>query len=212
MPRTSRIASGSRVAVVLAATSLLPAVACSAAAGEQETPTTPASADPIPVEDQSLAYFAGGCFWGVEYYMEQVDGVIAVESGYMGGHLDNPSYDDVSSKTSGHVETVRVRYDASRVDYETLAQRFFEIHDPTQHDGQGPDVGAQYLSMVFYGDAGEKATNEKLIAQLRERGYDVATKLEPATRFWPAEDYHQDYYARSGKKPYCHARVRRFDD
>jgi peptide methionine sulfoxide reductase msrA/msrB len=130
----------------------------------------------------------------------------------MGGQLPNPTYADVSSHESGHVEAVRVRYDDSRVDYETLARRFFEIHDPTQTNGQGPDIGSQYLSVVFYSTDEERTTNEKLIGLLTERGFDVATKLEPASMFWPAEDYHQDYYARSGKQPYCHARVRRFGD
>lgn len=196
----------------LALSAVFALAACSSASGEQSGSEAPATDDPIPLEQQSVAHFAGGCFWGVEYYMEQIDGVIEVESGYMGGALPNPTYADVSSHDSGHVEAVQVRYDASRVDYETLARRFFEIHDPTQEDGQGPDLGSQYLSVVFYGDDQERAVNEKLIGLLTERGFDVATKLEPATKFWPAEDYHQDYYARSGKQPYCHARVRRFGD
>ena len=169
-----------------------------------------APADPTaPVE---LAYFAGGCFWGVEHYMEQLDGVHAVESGYMGGHVDSPSYGDVSSQTSGHLETVVVRFDPKVVTYETVAKRFFEIHDPTQADGQGPDLGPEYLSAVFYTSPAQKLTVEGLIAQLRTRGYDVVTELRPAEKFWPAEGYHQDYYAKTGKTPYCHARVKRFGD
>lgn len=190
---------------------LLAVPACSSPKVDEEEATAPAAAASIPVEDQSVAYFAGGCFWGVEYYMEQLDGVIAVESGYMGGTVDNPTYDQVSAKGTGHIETVRVRYDASRVDYEALARRFFEIHDPTQADGQGPDVGPQYISVVFYGSDTEKATNEKLIDLLEKKGFDIATELRPAAEFWVAEDYHQDYYTRSGKQPYCHARVKRFD-
>lgn len=160
----------------------------------------------------SEAYFAGGCFWGVEHYMEALDGVTSVESGYMGGHVQSPSYEQVTSHTSGHLETVRVRFDSRRVSYEEVAKLFFEIHDPTQADGQGPDIGPQYLSAVFYADADQKRVAESLIETLRGRGFDVVTQIREAAQFWEAEDYHQDYYARTGKTPYCHARVRRFGD
>ncbi|MCB9753205.1 MAG: peptide-methionine (S)-S-oxide reductase MsrA [Myxococcales bacterium] len=177
-------------------------------AAPQGEPTTRAE----PGHEEGLAYFAGGCFWGVEHFMEQLDGVQSVESGYMGGHVDNPSYEQVASQTSGHVETVRVRYDPSRVSYEQIARRFFEIHDPTQANGQGPDIGPEYLSVVFYTSPAQQQTSEALIATLEARGYDVVTELRPATRFWEAEAFHQDYYERKGSKPYCHALVRRFDD
>ncbi|HWB79782.1 MAG TPA: peptide-methionine (S)-S-oxide reductase MsrA [Nannocystaceae bacterium] len=160
---------------------------------------------------EAVAYFAGGCFWGVEHYMQQLDGVIAVESGYMGGHVDAPSYEQVSSQTSGHLETVRVRFDPTRVGYEEVAKRFFEIHDPTQADGQGPDIGPEYRSAIFYTDAEQQKVAQSLIDRLEQRGYDVVTELRTADRFWPAETYHQDYYERTGKTPYCHSRVRRFD-
>ncbi len=163
-------------------------------------------------QSQQFAYFAGGCFWGVEHYLEQMDGVLAVESGYMGGTTDNPTYDDVLTHATGHLETVRIRYDPSKVQYRELAKRFFEIHDPTQQDGQGPDIGNQYLSAVFAVDDAQKKDTEELIEILRERGYDVATTVRGAGDFWIAEGYHQDYYARTGKTPYCHARVRRFGD
>ncbi|MBX7084012.1 MAG: peptide-methionine (S)-S-oxide reductase MsrA [Nannocystaceae bacterium] len=198
-----------RVALAALCCSLL--TACSPA----PTPagaTTPGSREAAPVADERVAYFAGGCFWGVEHFLEQIDGVIAVESGYMGGHVESPSYADVSSQTSGHLETVRVRYDGARVGYEALAKRFFEIHDPTQADGQGPDIGPEYLSAVFYNDEGERTIAAALIERLRARGYDVATELRPAEHFWPAEAYHQDYYVRSGRTPYCHAPVKRFGD
>jgi len=188
-------------------------VACSAGT-EAPVATEPAQArapaDPNSATD--VAYFAGGCFWGVEHYMEQLDGVHAVESGYMGGHVESPTYEDVSSQTSGHLETVVVRFDPARVTYEAITQRFFEIHDPTQADGQGPDRGPEYLSAVFYTSDAQRQTAESLVARLTARGYDVVTTLRPAERFWPAEGYHQDYYARTGKTPYCHARVKRFDD
>ncbi len=167
-------------------------------------------ADEIAQAD--VAYLAGGCFWGVEHYMEQLDGVLSVESGYMGGEIDAPTYAQVSSHRSGHLEAVRVRFDASRVSFEAIAKRFFEIHDPTQVDGQGPDLGPQYLSAVFYTDDEQKRVVGALIARLRERGFAVATQLRPATKFWEAEADHQDYYARTGKTPYCHAPVDRFGD
>jgi peptide methionine sulfoxide reductase msrA/msrB len=166
---------------------------------------------PAPAAD-GVAYFAGGCFWGVEHYMEQLDGVLSVESGYMGGHVEAPSYEQVSSQTSGHLETVQVRFDPARISYEAVAQRFFEIHDPTQADGQGPDLGPEYRSAVFYTSPAQQQTTKALIGRLVARGYDVVTEVRPAARFWPAEGYHQDYYANSGKTPYCHSRVKRFGE
>lgn len=185
---------------------LLAAAACSGSSEE-----SPAAPNRPAVTPDSVAYFAGGCFWGVEHYLEKLDGVASVESGYMGGTVKDPTYDQVTSKTTGHLETVRVRYDSQRVGYQAVARLFFEIHDPTQADGQGPDIGPQYRSAVFYANDAEKATAAGLIAELRKRGFDVVTELRPVATFWPAEDYHQDYYVRTGKQPYCHARVRRFD-
>lgn len=184
----------------------MPAAAASASRSEDKGDGTAADAE------GGVAYFAGGCFWGVEHYMEQLDGVTSVESGYMGGHVQAPSYEDVASETSGHFETVRVRFDPERVSYEEVAKLFFEIHDPTQADGQGPDIGPEYRSVVFVSSPEQKATAETLIADLKTRGYDVVTEVRSADRFWEAEAYHQDYYERSGKRPYCHRRVRRFDD
>jgi peptide methionine sulfoxide reductase msrA/msrB len=157
------------------------------------------------------AYFAGGCFWGVEYLFEQVPGVMDAVSGYMGGGKDHPTYREVSSGSTGHIETVEVTFDPSLTSYEALAKLFFEIHDPTQVDRQGPDVGEQYRSVVFYGSEAQKAIAESLVRQLKGLGYEVATRLEPAATFWRAEDYHQDYYDRKGSQPYCHARVSRFE-
>jgi len=156
------------------------------------------------------AIFAGGCFWGVEYYMQQIKGVSSVISGYTGGRTKNPTYPEVSRGNTGHYEAVRITYDPRIVDYETLARTFFEIHDPTQKNGQGPDIGKQYRSAVFYMDEEQQASTEKLISQLKTKGYKIATRLLPAAEFYPAEDYHQDYYARKGTLPYCHSRVTRF--
>ena len=158
------------------------------------------------------AVFAGGCFWGVEYHFQKVAGVKAVTSGYTGGSKENPTYKEVSSGRTGHAEAVEVEYDPSMVSYERLAKLFFEIHDPTQLNRQGPDTGTQYRSAVFYANEEQKKVAEKLIAELKTKGYDVVTQLEPASEFYPAEDYHQDYYEKTGKQPYCHVYQKRFDN
>ncbi len=152
------------------------------------------------------AYFAGGCFWGVEYWMERVPGVLSVVSGYMQGRVDSPRYEDVCRQDTGHAEAVEVTYDPVRTDFETLAKLFFEIHDPTQVDRQGPDVGHSYRSGIYTVDGEQERVARALIARLRGMGLDVATEVEPAKTFWPAEGYHQDYYRRRGDKPYCHIR------
>ena len=163
-------------------------------------------------ENQKLdsAIFAGGCFWGVEHLMQQQNGVISVVSGYIGGTVENPTYKEVCTGTTGHAEAVKITFDSSKVDYRTLAKLFFEIHDPTQRDGQGPDLGHQYRSAVFYNSAEQKKITEELISELRGKGYDVVTEVAPASEFYEAEDYHQDYYVITGKAPYCHAYTKRF--
>lgn len=156
------------------------------------------------------AYFAGGCFWGVEYYFETLTGVVSVTSGYMGGTIKNPTYKDVSKGTSGYIEAIEVLYDPKEVNYETLAKLFFEIHDPTQKDGQGPDIGSQYISAIFTSDLQEKKTVQKLIDLLKSKKIVVATKILKAQEFYKAEEYHQDYYKKSNKLPYCHVYTKRF--
>lgn len=116
------------------------------------------------------AIFAGGCFWGVEYFMQKAPGVLTVESGYIGGETDHPTYEDVCRKNTGHAEAVRVVFDASQTIYEALAKLFFEIHDPTQLDRQGPDRGEQYRSEIFYMNPQQKEVAEKLIEQLKTKG------------------------------------------
>jgi peptide methionine sulfoxide reductase msrA/msrB len=158
------------------------------------------------------AYFAAGCFWGVEYHFQQKSGVIKADSGYMGGHLKHPSYKEVCYTDTGHLETVEVVYDQHKVSFEDLAKLFFEIHDPTQTNGQGPDIGSQYLSAIFYNDEEEKKICEKLINILESKGIKIATKLISAKEhiFYIAEDYHQDYYFKTGKTPYCHTYIKKF--
>lgn len=156
------------------------------------------------------AYFAGGCFWGVEYYYEKKDGVVDAVSGYMGGDMQNPDYRSVCTGLTGHFEAVKVDYDPYIVSYEELAKLFFEIHDPQQTDGQGPDIGSQYLSAVFYKTEDEKEVIEKLISILTDKGYKIATKILPYSEFFPAEEYHQNYYSKHKKVPYCHSYTKRF--
>ncbi|MDD2358691.1 MAG: bifunctional methionine sulfoxide reductase B/A protein [Thiovulaceae bacterium] len=164
----------------------------------------------VPVNEDSIAIFAGGCFWGVEYLMEQQKGVISVESGYIGGRTKNPTYEEVCTKTTGFAEAVRIKYNPKIIDYETLAKLFFEIHDPTQLNRQGPDVGDQYRSEVFYTSDKQKEIALKLIKILKDKGLNVVTKVTKATEFYKAEAYHQDYYKRKGTQPYCHIRTKRF--
>lgn len=161
-------------------------------------------------ERTDTAIFAGGCFWGVEHLMQKQPGVLSVVSGYIGGKIENPTYEQVCSKKTGYAEAVEIAFDPSVVSYEALAKLFFEIHDPTQLDRQGPDIGNQYRSEVFYTTPEQKIIAQKLIAQLKAKGYQVVTKVTPATKFWPAEKYHQDYYNRKGSTPYCHRYVKRF--
>jgi len=171
------------------------------------------SLDFIPsmtVTDTAEAIYAAGCFWGVEHYLKRLPGVLKTEVGYTGGQLKNPSYRDVCRGDTGHYEAIRVLYDPSKLSYEQLTKYFFEIHDPTQHDGQGPDHGEQYLSAIFYYDDAQKEIAEKLATELHHKGLDIATRILPVSIFWRAEDYHQSYYEKTGKEPYCHFYSKRF--
>lgn len=156
------------------------------------------------------AIFAGGCFWGVEYYMHEMDGVLSTEVGYIGGHTNNPTYKEVSYHKTGHAEAIRVVFDPSKTNYEKVAKLFFEIHDPTQLNRQGPDVGEQYRSEVFYFNMEQKAITDSLITILKNKGLPVVTAVTPASTFWKAEDYHQQYYSKGKGTPYCHKYVKKF--
>lgn len=157
------------------------------------------------------AYLAGGCFWGVEHYLQQLDGVESVVSGFMGGDVANPDYYAVVKGTTGHLETVEVLYDASKIAYRDIVKKFFEIHDPEQTNGQGPDIGSQYLSAVFIGNESEAKDVSDLIKELEANGYKVATQILAQKPFYAADDYHQDYYEKKGTTPYCHGFVDRFN-
>ena len=173
-------------------------------------PAAKADANDPNSKPSTKAYFAGGCFWGVDYWLKSAPGVVSVTAGYMGGTTKNPTYKQVCTGTTGHAETVEVVFDPNKTNYEDLAKLFFEIHDPTQHNRQGPDIGYQYRSAIFYADQQQKQIAERLIEQLKEKGLKVVTSVEPAKEFWPAEDYHQDYYSKTGGAPYCHFRTKRF--
>ncbi|MFA6102099.1 MAG: bifunctional methionine sulfoxide reductase B/A protein [Victivallaceae bacterium] len=170
------------------------------------------SFEPVNSGKFGRAIFAGGCFWGVEYWLKKAPGVLLVTSGYIGGSKEYPTYQQVCSGKTGHSEAVEVIYDKRKTDYETLAKLFLEIHDPTQLNHQGPDYGKQYRSAIFYLDDAQKQTAVKLIKTLRESCIAAVTEIEPAGRFWPAEDYHQDYYGRKNSAPHCHIYVKRFQD
>lgn len=162
------------------------------------------------VLDTQEAILAGGCFWGVDYYLSKMPGVLKVEVGYMGGRIDSPTYLQVCEGNTGHYEVVRVLFDVKKIDYETVLKRFFEIHDPTQTNGQGPDLGLQYQSAIFFYNPQQMAVAEALIQQLNQLGYAVATAVLKASIFWRAEDYHQNYYFKNNHQPYCHKPVKRW--
>ncbi len=168
-----------------------------------------------PIENNSQykkAYFASGCFWGTEYWFDKQEGVFNADSGYMGGHTQNPSYQEVCGKQTGHLETVEVTYDPNIVSYEALCKLFFETHDPEQTNGQGPDIGPQYLSAIFTNNEEERKIAQKLIDQLEAKGMSIATKLLDANEhtFYKAEEEHQNYYKLRNSTPYCHVYTKRF--
>ena len=164
----------------------------------------------IQIPKTETVIFASGCFWGTEHWMKKQKGVISTEVGYIGGHVRNPTYEQVCSHTTGYAEAVKVVFNPEEVSYEELAKLFFETHDPTQLNRQGPDIGNQYRSEIFYTNDKQKEISEKLIQQLKAEGCKVVTKLTEAPKFWQAENYHQDYYEHKGTTPYCHFYTKRF--
>lgn len=169
-------------------------------------------------QKEAVATLAGGCFWCTEAVYERMQGVNDVVSGYIGGHVKNPTYEQVCGKKSGHAEAVEIYYDPSVTTYEELLEVFFKTHDPTTLNRQGADAGPQYRSSVFYHDDEQKKAAEKYIQKLNESGEyrtKIVTLLEKATKFYPAEEYHQDYFRRNPNAGYCQAvvknKVRKFN-
>ncbi len=153
--------------------------------------------------ETKTAVFAGGCFWCTEAVFKTLRGVVSVAPGYSGGTVEHPTYEQVSSGTTGHAEAIKFEYDPALISYEDLLNVFFATHDPTTVDRQGNDVGPQYRSVVFYADEAQKAAADKFIAGLKAGGLAVVTEVAPLTVFWPAEDYHKNYYESHKDQPYC---------
>lgn len=150
-----------------------------------------------------IAFFAGGCFWGIEAGFQKVPGVINTKVGYMGGHTIEPTYQEVCSDTTGHAETIALEYDDTAITYRKLLEIFFSLHNPTEVNRQGPDVGSQYRSVIFYTSPEQKEEAEMFIAEMNQSGrYNaaIATEVVPAETFWPAEEYHQSYFLKIGQR------------
>jgi peptide-methionine (S)-S-oxide reductase len=155
---------------------------------------------------QEITTLGGGCFWCLEAVYDQMEGVLSVESGYMGGSLANPSYNAVCSGTTGHVEVVQVTFDSEVTSYREILEVFFAIHDPTSLDRQGNDSGNQYRSVIFYHSEAQKTVAEAMIGELNSEGVwrdPIVTELRPASTFYVAEDYHQEYFTNNPRQPYC---------
>ena len=195
MTRSARIALGALIAAGAAA--LLIAA---------ESPETPVAAPPPAA--RAVAIFAGGCFWCMEPPFDRLPGVLETTSGYTGGSVANPSYEQVSSGSTGHRESVQVEYDPARVSYAQLLDVFWHNVDPTQADGQFCDIGRQYRSAIFYHGPEQKAVAERVIAELQAEGVwddPIVTEVKPLEIFYPAEEYHRDYYRRNPNQGYCRA-------
>lgn len=206
----NRLAIGSLMAALV--------FGCSAPAANPGVEPVSDDSQSISSGKEAVATLAGGCFWCTEAVFERMRGVNDVVSGYIGGHVPNPIYQQVLTKKTGHAEAIEIRYDPTKTTYEELLEVFFKTHDPTTLNRQGNDVGPQYRSSVFYHNEEQKKAAEKYIAKLNESGEysrPIVTKLEPATTFYPAEEYHQDYFRRNPNQGYCQIvvknKVRKFN-
>jgi peptide-methionine (S)-S-oxide reductase len=193
--------------VVISSAAGLPITLLHAQGRERTTAMTPSTGNlPARAASEKVAVFAGGCFWGVEGVFEHLKGVKSATSGYAGGTVASPSYEDVSSGATGHAESVRVVYDPAVISYDQLLEVFFAVaHDPTQLNRQGPDTGTQYRSIVFYADSSERESAETYVAKLRARktfSRPIVTEITPLGTFYPAESYHQHYMERHPYQPY----------
>lgn len=152
------------------------------------------------------ATFGGGCFWCIEAAFQEIDGVVSLESGYSGGQIERPTYEQICQGTTGHAEVVKVTFDSDQLSYETLLELFFTVHDPTTLNRQGADRGTQYRSVIFYHDDTQKSSAESYIKTLEENnfyGAPIVTEVSSAPPFYGAEKYHQNYYRQNPNQPYC---------
>lgn len=193
---------------LLCCTALISLSSC----GNKRT-SEPVTAEPSPVSaaKRDTATFGNGCFWCTEAIFQQVEGVIKVESGYSGGHTENPTYKEVGMGTTGHAECLNIIYDPAKITFDELLEIFWQTHDPTTIDRQGNDVGPQYRSVIFYHDDEQKKLAEKYKDALNKSGAfndPIVTTFEPFTRFYKAENYHQNYYNENGSQPYCQFVIR----
>lgn len=157
------------------------------------------------------ATFGTGCFWCTEAIFQGLDGVLKVTSGYSGGHVDNPTYKEVCEGTTGHAEVIQIVYDATKITFDELLEAFWQSHDPTTLNRQGNDVGPQYRSVIFYHDDEQRKKAESYKAELdKSKAFDnpIVTEISPFTKFYVAENYHQDYYNNNGSQPYCYYVIR----
>ncbi|ELZ31504.1 methionine sulfoxide reductase A [Halogeometricum pallidum JCM 14848] len=162
------------------------------------------------MSETELATLGGGCFWCIEAPMKELVGVESVTSGYAGGHVDDPTYEEVCRGSTGHAEVVQVEFDPDGLSYRELLEVFFALHDPTTEDRQGPDVGSQYRSAVFYHDEEQRQTVEALTVEMTESGVyddDIVTEIAPLEAFYEAEERHQDYYEKNPDQPYCAVQI-----
>ncbi|MEK9201483.1 MAG: peptide-methionine (S)-S-oxide reductase MsrA [Patescibacteria group bacterium] len=158
------------------------------------------------MKENKIAVFGGGCFWCTEAVFKMLKGVVSLSPGYAGGNKQNPTYEEVSSDTTGHAEVIQIEYDPKTISFQTLLTVFFATHDPTTRNRQGNDVGTQYRSIILYSDDIQRKEAEDFIQELNdsnEKGRPVVTEIEPLKKFYEAENYHKDYYARNQDNPYC---------
>ena len=196
------------VGALLAATAALTTFALAAPAKETKPMEKPTSDKPTDKPTLETATLAGGCFWGMEDLLRKIPGVVEIKVGYTGGHLENPKYDDTHDSKSGHAEAVQLTFDPAKLSYETLLEKwFFKMHDPTTLNQQGNDRGSQYRSAIFFHSEAQKKTAEAVKERVNKSGKwkrPVVTEIAPATRFWLAEDYHQDYLQKNPGGYTCH--------
>lgn len=194
--KSASIPSSSPTRTPAAPDSPSPSTASSPAQLSKESPAVPSE----------IATFGAGCFWGVEHiFRHEVPGVLEAVSGYSGGKVENPTYKQVCYDDTGHAEVVQVTFDPAKTSYDKIVDAFFRLHDPTQVNRQGPDIGDQYRSVIFYHSESQKQIAERVKAERQKKHTKpIATTIEPAKTFYKAEEYHQRYYDKTGKQPYCH--------